>query len=46
MSEETSRRGMRAGAIDCIIKPVDIGDLIERMRDVVSSARGVRGEPE
>jgi DNA-binding response OmpR family regulator len=43
MSEEASERGMRAGANDYIIKPVDIEDLVVKMRQAVAGARSVDG---
>ena len=44
MSEEANDRGMQAGADDYIIKPVDIEDLVVKMRRAVVAARGADGE--
>ncbi len=35
MSEETSIKGLEAGAVDYVVKPVDIKVLIEKMRRAV-----------
>jgi DNA-binding response OmpR family regulator len=43
MSQEASDRGMQAGANDYIIKPVDIEDLVVKMRQAVAAARGTDG---
>ncbi|RJO63460.1 MAG: response regulator [Myxococcales bacterium] len=39
MSEETSARGLQAGAIDYIIKPINIEDLIEKIREAIAVYR-------
>ena len=40
MSEGASERGIQAGADDYIIKPVDIEDLVVKMRQAIAAARG------
>lgn len=37
MSREASEEGIRAGAIDYIIKPIDIEDLIVKLREAVAA---------
>jgi DNA-binding response OmpR family regulator len=37
MSKEASEEGLKAGAIDYVIKPIDIEDLIVRLREAVAS---------
>jgi DNA-binding response OmpR family regulator len=44
MSEGASERGMQAGADDYIIKPVDIEDLVAKMRQAIAAARGADEE--
>lgn len=36
MSKETSEEGLKAGAIDYIIKPIQIDDLIVKMREAIA----------
>ena len=36
MSGEASEEGLKAGAIDYIIKPIDIEDLIRKLREAVA----------
>lgn len=36
MSQESSAEGLRAGAIDYIIKPVDIDVLVQKMREAIA----------
>ena len=36
MSMEASEEGLKAGAIDYIIKPIQIDDLIEKMKEAIS----------
>lgn len=43
MSEEANDRGMQAGADDYIIKPVDIEDLVAKMRKAVAATRVTDG---
>jgi DNA-binding response OmpR family regulator len=43
MSEGASERGMQAGADDYIIKPVDIEDLVVKLRQAIVAARGAEG---
>jgi CheY-like chemotaxis protein len=44
MSEGASERAMQAGADDYIIKPVDIEDLVAKLRRAVAAARSVDGQ--
>jgi DNA-binding response OmpR family regulator len=37
MSKEVSEAGLQAGAIDYIIKPIDIEDLILKMREAIAA---------
>ena len=39
MSKEDSDEGMKAGAIDYIIKPIEIEDLIKKMKEAIASRR-------
>jgi DNA-binding NtrC family response regulator len=39
MSKETSEEGFRAGAIDYIIKPIQIDDLLGKMREAITLFR-------
>ncbi|MEK6536579.1 MAG: response regulator [Actinomycetota bacterium] len=43
MSEGASERGMQAGADDYLIKPVDIDDLVVKLRQAVAASRGADG---
>jgi DNA-binding NtrC family response regulator len=36
MSMEASEEGLKAGAIDYVIKPIHIDDLIEKMKEAIS----------
>ncbi|MBI5526109.1 MAG: response regulator [Deltaproteobacteria bacterium] len=38
MSEETSDRGIQAGATEYVIKPVNIDDLVEKLRSAVAAS--------
>jgi DNA-binding NtrC family response regulator len=41
MSPETNREGLQAGAIDFILKPINLEDLIVKMQEAIaSSGRG------
>jgi len=39
MSPETSEEGLKAGAIDCIIKPIDLDKLIVKMKEAIALYR-------
>ncbi len=39
MSPETSQQGYQAGAIDYVIKPIDLEDLIVKMREAIAKRR-------
>jgi DNA-binding NtrC family response regulator len=39
MSKETSEEGFRAGAIDYLIKPINIDDLIKKLQEAVDVYR-------
>ncbi len=39
MCQETSEEGMRAGAIDYIIKPININELIKKMKEAIAARR-------
>jgi DNA-binding response OmpR family regulator len=36
MSKETNEEGLKAGAIDYIIKPINIDDLIVKLQEAVA----------
>ena len=43
MCKETSEAGMKAGAIDYIIKPVDIDLLIQKMKEAIALYENRKG---
>jgi DNA-binding NtrC family response regulator len=42
MSQESSREGLEAGAIDYVLKPINLEDLIVKMQEAIATSR--RGE--
>jgi DNA-binding response OmpR family regulator len=42
MSQESSREGLDAGAIDYVLKPINLEDLIVKMQEAIATSR--RGE--
>jgi DNA-binding NtrC family response regulator len=39
MSQETSREGLQAGAIDYVLKPINLEDLIVKMQEAIATHR-------